>query len=266
MLRICLASILIFLTASFSIAKEEIPPNIVGGKPVEANAKLKVGTKLVGFDEKSKAYLVEVIDLKRNNQIRIHWIGFDKSEDCDVAPNELYYVGDSTQTRKKGTSPLPKEYQVYDKNGDGQIGLYEWERAKYAEFKRLDKNHDGFLTPQELAVKVTPAVVAVASTDSKETTEATPNPGNLEAYNGMIGQTATFAVIGKVEGQVIGTGTYTTSSDLAAAAVHAGLVKAGEMVTVTATFVESPKSFKGSAANGVTSIDGPEFTAAFTLK
>ena len=35
MLRICLASILIFLTASFSIAKEEIPPNIVGGKPVE---------------------------------------------------------------------------------------------------------------------------------------------------------------------------------------------------------------------------------------
>ena len=82
----------------------------------------------------------------------------------------------------------------------------------------------------------------------------------------MIGQSVMFAVTGKVEGQVIGAGTYTTSSDLAAAAVHAGLVKAGEMGTVTATFVESPKSYKGSVANGVTSIDGPEFTAAFTLK
>ena len=267
MLRFCLASVLIFLTANFSFGKEEIPPNIVGGKPVEADAKVKVGTKLVGFDEKNKAYLVEVIELKRNNQIRIHWIGFDKSEDCDVAPNELYYVGDTTQTRKKGVSPLPKEYQLYDKNGDGQIGLYEWERSKYAEFKRLDKNHDGFLTPQELAVKVSATATAVvASTDPAVTKEATPNPGNLEAYNGMIGQSVTFAVIGKVEGQLIGTGTYTTSSDLAAAAVHAGLVKVGEMKTVTATFVESPKSFKGSAANGMMSMDGPEFTAAFTLK
>ena len=265
MLRVCLTSVLIFLTANFSFGKEEIPPNIVAGKQVDNDAKLTVGTKLVGIWDK-KSYLVEVIELKRDKQIRIHWIGFDKSEDVDVPPNTLYYVADTTQTRKARTSPLPKEYQAYDKNGDGQIGLYEWERSKYAEFKRLDKNHDGFLTPQELAVKVSATAVAVASTDPAGTKEATPNPGNLEAYNGMIGQSVMFAVTGKVEGQVIGAGTYTTSSDLAAAAVHAGLVKAGEMGTVTATFVESPKSYKGSVANGVTSIDGPEFTAAFTLK
>jgi hypothetical protein len=265
MLRFCFASILIFLTANFSFGKEEIPPNIVAGKQVDNDAKLTVGTKLVGIWDK-KNYLVEIIELKKDKQIRIHWIGFDKSEDVDVLPNTLYYVADTTQTRKARTSPLPKEYQAYDKNGDGQIGLYEWERSKYAEFKRLDKNHDGFLTPQELAVKVSVAAVAVASTDPKETKEPTANPGNLESYNGMIGQTVTFTVIGKTEGQVIGTGTYTNSSDLAAAAVHAGLVKAGETGTVTATFVESPKGFKGSAANGVTSTDGPEYTAAFTLK
>ena len=264
MLRFWFASVLIFLTASFSFGKEEIPPNIVAGKQVDNDAKLTVGTKLVGIWDK-KNYLVEVIELKRDKQIRIHWIGFDKSEDVDVLPNTLYYVADTTQTRKARTSPLPKEYQAYDKNGDGQIGLYEWERSKYAEFKRLDKNHDGFLTPQELAVKVSvaAATVAVASTDTKE---ATADPGKLEAYNGMIGQTVTFAVMGKTEGQVIGTGTYTTSSDLAAAAVHAGVVKVGEMGNVTVTFVISPESFKGSVANGLTSTDGPAFTAAFTLK
>ena len=48
---------------------------------------------------------------------------------------------------------LPPEYLARDKNGDGQIGLYEWDRAKYAEFAKLDKNGDGFLTATELVIK-----------------------------------------------------------------------------------------------------------------
>ena len=50
---------------------------------------------------------------------------------------------------------LPAEYKARDKNGDGQIGLYEWDRAKYAEFAKLDKNGDGFLTASELLAKNT---------------------------------------------------------------------------------------------------------------
>ncbi len=50
---------------------------------------------------------------------------------------------------------LPAEYKMRDKNGDGQIGLYEWDRAKYAEFAKLDKNGDGFLTAVELLSKST---------------------------------------------------------------------------------------------------------------
>ena len=38
---------------------------------------------------------------------------------------------------------LPKEYEARDKNGDGQIGLYEWDRSKYAEFAKLDKTATG---------------------------------------------------------------------------------------------------------------------------
>jgi Ca2+-binding EF-hand superfamily protein len=50
---------------------------------------------------------------------------------------------------------LPAEYVARDKNGDGQIGLYEWDRRKFAEFAKLDKNGDGFLTPAELLPKET---------------------------------------------------------------------------------------------------------------
>lgn len=45
---------------------------------------------------------------------------------------------------------LPESYRSYDKDGDGQIGLYEWPKDRIAEFLALDKNDDGFLTINEL--------------------------------------------------------------------------------------------------------------------
>lgn len=48
------------------------------------------------------------------------------------------------------TKELPESYRDKDKNGDGQIGLYEWDRQAFAQFFELDANGDGFLTPSEL--------------------------------------------------------------------------------------------------------------------
>lgn len=48
---------------------------------------------------------------------------------------------------------LPEEYRQYDKDGDGQVGLYEWPKNRIDEFLRLDKNDDGFLTVDELRKK-----------------------------------------------------------------------------------------------------------------
>ena len=45
---------------------------------------------------------------------------------------------------------LPDDYRKYDKDGDGQVGLYEWPKNRIAEFLALDKNGDGFLTVEEL--------------------------------------------------------------------------------------------------------------------
>ena len=44
---------------------------------------------------------------------------------------------------------LPAWFQETDQNHDSQIGFYEWERSRAAEFLEMDANNDGFLTPEE---------------------------------------------------------------------------------------------------------------------
>jgi hypothetical protein len=47
---------------------------------------------------------------------------------------------------------LPPWFREYDRDGDGQIGLYEWKAAgqPITRFLALDLNGDGFLTPDEV--------------------------------------------------------------------------------------------------------------------
>ena len=84
-----------------------------------------------------------------------------RSDELDTPSKENSQPGSPTSGgrripsgKSKFVRSLPAEYQARDKNGDGQIGLYEWDRAKYTEFAKLDKNGDGFLTPAELGPKI----------------------------------------------------------------------------------------------------------------
>ncbi|MEI8382925.1 MAG: LCCL domain-containing protein [Planctomycetota bacterium] len=173
----------------------------------------------------------------------------------------------TSNLRRNGKSriaqPLPKEYEAHDKNGDGQIGLYEWDRAKYAEFMKLDKNGDGFLTALELGAKGKSVVTARVKLGSDK--EALPNPASLTAYNQKIGESFNFTVTGQLGGSVWGTGTYTTDSSLATAAIHAGVLANGETGLVRVTMVQSPNQFTSSTANGVTSGPWAAFPAAYTV-
>jgi hypothetical protein len=66
--------------------------------------------------------------------------------------------------RERVTFDLDETWRASDFNGDGQIGLYEWDRAKLSEFLRLDTNHDGLLTPREIsfATDASPAPTSAA--------------------------------------------------------------------------------------------------------
>ncbi|MBS0201821.1 MAG: hypothetical protein JSS49_02905 [Planctomycetes bacterium] len=161
--------------------------------------------------------------------------------------------------RARVVPTLPVEFEAKDKNRDGQIGMYEWERSKYAEFIKLDKNGDGFLTPAELLGKR-------ATVIGLKTQEPLPNPGNLVAYGLKIGESFSFNVTGQTTGSVYGTGTYTTDSSLAAVAVHAGVLKEGQTGVVQVTIVAPPAEFTASSANGVTSSAWGQYPAAYTVR
>jgi hypothetical protein len=47
---------------------------------------------------------------------------------------------------------LPDWFAQYDTDRDGQVALYEWKAAggPVQEFERMDLNHDGFVTAEEL--------------------------------------------------------------------------------------------------------------------
>ncbi|HLQ45752.1 MAG TPA: hypothetical protein VK137_13530, partial [Planctomycetaceae bacterium] len=80
-----------------------------------------------------------------------------RREDRETANDSRGKESSTGKTVKKEKKPkprvtkdLPDEYRDRDKNGDGQIGLYEWDRKAFAQFYELDRNGDGLLTPDEL--------------------------------------------------------------------------------------------------------------------
>lgn len=52
--------------------------------------------------------------------------------------------------KRRVTTDLPASFSTLDVDHDGQVGLYEWDRARLSDFLLLDRNFDGILTPKEL--------------------------------------------------------------------------------------------------------------------
>lgn len=109
----------------------------------------------------------------------------------------------------------------------------------------------GMGTTGTLPVK--PGAATTPEAPAQTTVQALPDPGNLAGYRDQVGQVMTFAVTGTTSGSVWGTGIYTDDTTLAAAAVHAGVLQAGQSGNVTVQILGPQTSFSGTAANGVTS-------------
>jgi Ca2+-binding EF-hand superfamily protein len=71
----------------------------------------------------------------------------------------------TTPSRVRVTVELQSSYASVDTDGDGQIGLYEWKKAKrpLAQFTQIDANSDGFLTPRELQHAASLPLMATSS-------------------------------------------------------------------------------------------------------
>jgi hypothetical protein len=80
-----------------------------------------------------------------------------------------------------------------------------------------------------------------------------------------VGATYYFRIRGEAGGSLWGTDVYTGDSSLAAAAVHAGLVKVDETAIVRVTVVAPLQAYQGSVRNGVTSHDFGRYGTAYRL-
>jgi hypothetical protein len=100
---------------------------------------------------------------------------------------------------------------------------------------------------------------------------ALPDPGSLNPYVGQVGKVHVFRVTGQVQGGaavvrpglpglvvaapgfVWGTDMYTLDSPMGLAAVHAGVLKAGQTGVVRVKILGPQAAFQGSTRHGVTS-------------
>jgi LCCL domain len=90
-------------------------------------------------------------------------------------------------------------------------------------------------------------------------------PTNMHGLCETVGATYYFRVTGVTEGQLWGTDIYSGDSTIGAAAVHAGLLKAGETDLFRVTVVTPPEKFPGTVRNGVTSTEYGRYQYAWKL-
>lgn len=96
------------------------------------------------------------------------------------------------------------------------------------------------------------------------------NPGtpativpNLATYRDKVGETFSFTITGDTEGSVWGTDVYTDDSNLAVAAVHAGIVNEGESKLVAIQMLPGLFAYQGGTRNGVTTSSYAEWDGSF---
>jgi hypothetical protein len=90
-------------------------------------------------------------------------------------------------------------------------------------------------------------------------------PTNLVGYRGKTGSVYQFTVTGANRGAVWGTDVYTDDSSVATAAVHAGVLAAGETKTVTVTLLPGQSSYAASARNGVSSASWGSWSGSYSF-
>ena len=112
-----------------------------------SSQKIDATQKIAEADSLSDEQLEETVQVEEPEE------NTENNKDTEVFQGTM----PTAQARKYGapTQGLPTWFVQRDRNGDGQVSLYEFAAPAFhdedlARFGRLDKNADGFITPDEL--------------------------------------------------------------------------------------------------------------------
>src|SRR5205823_4348052 len=82
---------------------------------------------------------------------------------------------------------------------------------------------------------------------------ASPDPGDLRGWESAVGAELLFRVTGRTDGFLYGTDVYTSDSNLATAAVHAGILRPGQTGVVRVRMVDVLPRYQATTRYAVTS-------------
>jgi hypothetical protein len=95
--------------------------------------------------------------------------------------------------------------------------------------------------------------LALPEADDLDVSRALPDPGNLATLQNEVGKSYVFKVTGQIAGGFVwGSDIYTSDSSLAIAAVHAGVLKAGQTGFVRVRIVRPLSAYAGTTRHGIT--------------
>lgn len=115
-------------------------------------------------------------------------------------------------------------------------------------------------------VIVLPLVLAAAPAAAQQASLGVQGDITASNFNGQIDRRLSFICPGSTSFHTIwGTDVYTNDSAVCAAAVHAGILKAGQVGAVTILMGSAAASFQGSLRNGVTSQSYGRWDSSFTF-
>ncbi len=109
-------------------------------------------------------------------------------------------------------------------------------------------------------VEAAPINPAPAPTRPEESSEG---PIQLQSLRDRVGQVFRLDIVGSREGTVWGTGVYTDDSSVAAAAVHAGILRDGQRGQVKIKILPGQGHYTGSTRNGITSDSWESWQGSF---
>jgi hypothetical protein len=175
-----------------------------------------------------------------------------KDKDPEVAKR----VADLLERIRAEATPEQLEFRPYD--------LITTAHSKIA--GRIEAASLGAETMQfgDVRIKLTDLRSLRNGADSESTIAAfIEDPGSLTNYQSKFGTVLAIRVTGNAGGSVWGSDVYTCDSTLATAAVHAGMLKAGQTGVVRVKIVPSPMAYQGSTRHGVSSSSYGAFAAAY---
>lgn len=104
-------------------------------------------------------------------------------------------------------------------------------------------------------VSYTPVPQGQTVKEEPKVADAPAAPANMKEYRGKNGKVYSFRVTGKASGRIWGgdNGVYTDDSEIAAAAVHAGVLRNGQTGIVYIEILPGRESYPTLSRNGITS-------------